>query len=140
MKKDNTYPCLYILMRSDLNSLNPGKAMAQASHAANAMVHKMKKSGNAKMQNLLNKWETDTKQGFGTCLVLDAHSEANILDVLKHYKGDKDVLADIINDPTYPLRDGDTTHYISINTCGYVFLDKNDEELCEPLQNFNLYN
>ena len=31
-------PYLYILMRTDLPSLNPGKAMAQAAHAANKMT------------------------------------------------------------------------------------------------------
>ena len=31
---------LYILMRTDMDSLNPGKAMAQASHASNAFVYR----------------------------------------------------------------------------------------------------
>ena len=33
-----TEPVLYILMRSDMVSLNPGKAMAQAAHAANCFT------------------------------------------------------------------------------------------------------
>ena len=39
---------LYILMRNDLNSLNSGKAMAQASHASNAFVSHF----HAYMQNI----------------------------------------------------------------------------------------
>ena len=31
-------PLLYILMRNDMDSMNPGKAMAQASHASNQFV------------------------------------------------------------------------------------------------------
>ena len=31
-------PILYILMRTDMTSLNAGKAMAQASHATNAFI------------------------------------------------------------------------------------------------------
>ena len=31
-------PVLYILMRTDMDSMNPGKAMAQASHASNQFV------------------------------------------------------------------------------------------------------
>ena len=31
-------PVLYILMRTDMTSLNAGKAMAQASHATNAFI------------------------------------------------------------------------------------------------------
>ena len=39
MTTTESFPVLYILMRKDLKSMNPGKAMAQASHAANAFVH-----------------------------------------------------------------------------------------------------
>ena len=139
---DETFPVLYILMRSDLASLNAGKAMAQASHAANAMVYRIKHGKtvtNKHMKNMLNKWETDTKQGFGTCLVLDCHNESDMLEVLSYFTDEKNAIADIINDPTYPVRDGEITHYISLNTCGYVFLDKNDDALCEPLKLFGLY-
>ena len=147
--KQETFPVLYILMRSDITSMNPGKAMAQASHASNAMVHKIRKGGKVpskELTALLNKWESDTKQGFGTCLVLDAGNEAAILETLKELKeferavGSKNAVyaADIINDPTYPIRDGDITHYISFNTCGYVFLDKNSP-IAELLRNFELH-
>ena len=140
MKKSDTNPCLYILARSDLASMNPGKLAAQCSHASNSMVHKMRKSGNAKMQNLLHKWENSTKQGFGTCLVLDCHNEISMVEVLRELsKGKCEVLSDIINDPTYPIRDLEITHYISLNTCAYIFCDKNDEKISSILEKFSLY-
>lgn len=144
------YPVLYILMRSDLNSLNAGKAMAQAGHAANAMVHEIRRSGavpSKYITNLLNKWEGSTTQGFGTCLVLDCHNQQIMVEVLRalrsvvESRGAKhgEVVSGILNDPTYPVRDGDVTHFISVNTCAYAFFDKNDEALQHQLSDLDLY-
>ena len=55
---------LYILMRNDLGSLGPGRAAAQASHAANAFIHKYGNTKDAKA------WTASTAQGFGTAIVL----------------------------------------------------------------------
>lgn len=141
--EDGAFPVLYILMRSDLASLNPGKAMAQATHAANAMVHRIKHGGTVPskhIKNLLTKWENSTKQGFGTCLVLDCIDDSTILEAINQIlNNSNNAIADIINDPTYPIRDGDMTHYVSLNTCGYVFCDKNDMSIQNTLENFELY-
>ena len=48
---------LYILMRTDMDSMNPGKAMAQASHASNTFVFRFGK------ENLVKQWQGETKQG-----------------------------------------------------------------------------
>ena len=61
-------PVLYILMRNDLPSMNAGKAMAQASHASNAMVHN---SDCDAFKGMVKEWQGETPQGFGT-LVLAA--------------------------------------------------------------------
>ena len=55
---------LYILMRTDMDSMNPGKAMAQASHASNAFVYRWGK------EKAVKEWQGETQQGFGTVLVL----------------------------------------------------------------------
>lgn len=58
---------LYILMRTDLDSLSPGRACAQASHATNAFMkewHEKISRGDVK------EWTKQTKQGFGTAIVL----------------------------------------------------------------------
>ena len=139
-------PCLYILMRSDLTSLNPGKAMAQASHASNAMVYKAKQLGKRglgdRLHALFEKWETQTPQGFGTCLVVDADNEMTISEAIRDLSripSTGGMLGGLINDPTYPVRDGDITHFISVNTCGYVFCDKGDEAVQEIMSKFPLY-
>lgn len=66
--------CLYILMRNDLQSMTPGRCMAQAAHAANAVV---KEFGNL---DVVKKWQKQTKQGFGTTIVLSAN-ESKIIEI-----------------------------------------------------------
>ena len=145
-----TNPVLYILMRSDLTSLNAGKAMAQASHASNAMVHKIKHSGpvpSKHIKQLFNKWEGETKQGFGTCLVLDVGSEEHMVDVINAFQTyqknvgvkNAEYVSGIILDTTYPVMDGYITHYIAVHTCAYVFMDKNHEGLSQILEHLPLY-
>lgn len=51
-------------MRTDLGSLGPGRAAAQASHASNAFWHRYGKTKEAQA------WAASTKQGFGTAIVL----------------------------------------------------------------------
>jgi hypothetical protein len=60
-----TAPVLYLVMRNDLPSLNPGKLAAQAAHVANVAV----KNANPKIRK---EWESQTKQHFGTTIVLGA--------------------------------------------------------------------
>lgn len=59
-------PRLYILMRNDLPSMTTGRAMAQASHAANAFIGKFGHRKDVKA------WQKETKQSFGTAIVLAA--------------------------------------------------------------------
>lgn len=113
-------PILYILMRTDLDSLNPGKAMAQACHAANCAVSHA--SG-----HILSEWQDQTPQDFGTTIVLDGGTIENIRALIDEIdaKGSLDVSTQtytgVIHDPTYPIRDGAVTHLIPLDTCGYVF-------------------
>lgn len=144
-----SFPCLYILMRSDMASLNPGKAMAQATHAANECVFLIRKWAKAaeekgknyqkydhfkKMQKMLESWEED--RGFGTCIVLDIGSEANLQEFVAA-AGTAGLRAGITHDPSYPVRDGDVTHLIPVDTCGFVFGEK--EECSKVLGSLPLY-
>ena len=132
-------PVLYILMRTDMDSMNPGKAMAQASHASNAFVSNAEPGYNID-EELFNAWQQSTPQGFGTVLVLGV-TEAQMrtaVSVAESFGVDR-FPCDIIHDPTYPLQDGDTTHLIPVDTCGYIFGDKEDPLLESILQNFELH-
>jgi hypothetical protein len=131
-------PVLYILMRTDLDSMNPGKAMAQASHASNAFVnHEILDGTFGIASNMREDWKHQTEQGFGTVLVLGVtesqmRTAVTVATVSNFVSG-------IVHDPTYPLRDGDTTHFIPLDTCGYVFGDKDDLLLQSILGNFELH-
>ena len=131
-------PVLYILMRTDLDSMNPGKAMAQASHASNAFVAKVfAMNGTSHNDNLYHAWNDETPQGFGTVLVLGV-TESQMRTAVE-VADQCEFISDIIHDPTYPLRDGEVTHFIPLDTCAYVFGDKDDEILQSILGNFELH-
>ena len=84
MMKNIAKERLIILMRTDLDSMNPGKACAQAVHAGNALeTHfteilqttssSSDKTVHTKMQELSTAfygWKQQTSQGFGTTIVL----------------------------------------------------------------------
>lgn len=123
---------LYIIMRNDLDSMNCGKAIAQGSHASNAFIDKfhstmqeysVDSSAKEKAEKLnkdVREWETSTTQGFGTVLVLEAPM-TEIYDSIENVR-DHGYLADIVHDPTYPIKDGSVVHHLPLDTCAYVFV------------------
>lgn len=158
---DNTFPVLYILMRTDLDSMNSGKAMAQASHASNAFVKAVTPDMTKviiKVDHLFNKWSAETGQGFGTVLVLGVNEEEMRTAIAAADK--VGFVSGIVNDPTYPIlipvelgknliqmdchnqfTVGEHYNYITIpeDTCAYVFGDKNDPLLGAIVGNFDLH-
>lgn len=131
---------LYILVRTDMDSLFgcPGKGIAQGAHAAQLFARSMENSGD--MEAAKNggmpqgeaadylEW-CDQADGFGTVLTLGC-TEAEMREVIK-YAEQFDMHCGLVTDPTYPLRDGDTTHFFPVDTCAWVFGDK--EELRDAL-------
>lgn len=118
-------PVLYIFMRSDLDSLNPGKGMAQACHAAN-MAQELAQLGSSEMKALWKLWCADRM--FGTTIVLDAPLwKINFIKMLKPQKG---FISGVVTDPTYPIRDGEQTHLVVLDTCAFVF---GDADFIRPL-------
>ena len=130
---------LYILMRNDLDSMNPGKAIAQGSHASNAFVdhfHAFAQKYNSTTvhegiqtatMNGFNEWENSTHQGFGTVLVL----EGNMNDIISRVSllSSCGYVAGVVHDPTYPIVDGQVVHYIPLNTCAYVFVPNKETDV-----------
>lgn len=170
-----TNPVLYILMRNDLPSMNPGKGMAQSSHASNAfekvMTSHRAKLGRGDMDNdeleimrpiigMADSWKTQTNQGFGTVLVLTMNeyhmrSVVGVADAVG-------LVAAVVHDDSYPIlvppelglaiaaeqnpvfsmvRVGEKPNYVTIplDTCAYVFGDKNDPTLQAILGHFPLH-
>jgi len=119
-------PRLYILMRTDMESMNAGKGMAQAAHAANAFTATMDRLKRANCDGVTTEvsaymeWKAQTHQGFGTTIVLDAGTGEDLVEAIENAKA-FGFVADVLHDPTYPVRDGQVTHFIPVDTCGYVF-------------------
>jgi peptidyl-tRNA hydrolase len=111
---------LYILMRTDMASMNPGKAVAQGAHAANLAIRDMRvfASMDADDEQMLAEWEGQA-HGFGTTITLgvDGRTLNEIIDVAAD---ELDLCSGVVLDPTYPLRDGQVTHLIPLVTCGYI--------------------
>lgn len=130
-------PILYILMRSDMASLNPGKAMAQAAHAANKFGVVLEAARNVGTEDLsmFSEWQRQA-EGFGTTIVLDAKNGTNIENSIKIAEA-VGAYTGIVLDPTYPLRDGDYLHLIPVVTCGWIFGLK--EDLGPILDFYSLY-
>lgn len=107
----------YILMRNDLQSMTPGRCMAQAAHAANAMVHEHGKNVDVKG------WQAQTKQGFGTTIVLSVSQyQMNLI-----LNGDlKDwTVKGVVIDPDYVIR---VTHEVAGFMSGVKFLPETADE------------
>ena len=135
-KPEKTWnPALYILMRDDMDSLNPGKAVAQGAHAANLFDWEMENvPQTAKFTEMHTQW-VESGSGFGVtlCVSVNYHQLHGVIAFLQ----DAGYPASIVHDPSYPLLDGKTLHLLPLDTCGYVFGDK--EELAAILRQYDLY-
>lgn len=150
---------LYILMRDDLPSLNPGKMAAQAAHASNQFIHQyLDGSESKRIESQIKEWQS-CASGFGTTIVLSV-SEQDINDIINI--GSKYYLAcDKVIDPTYPfIVDRETYDCIDKTklttapfftsddnvvlcreeiTCGFIFGDKSDPVLRFLTNKYKLY-
>lgn len=119
MQMENKTPILYIFMREDMKSLTPGKACAQAAHAASMLAEDpgIKKGEGRK---LYEEWLGD--RNFGTVIVVSISGsiEVKVFDGLRDKLG---IFASgAVVDPSYPLKDGEITHIIpDVFTCGWAF-------------------
>lgn len=106
MKED--YTVLYVIVRTDMPSMTPGKAQAHSGHASNAFMHAeyiYKLTHHKEINPLVEAWMAGTPQGFGTQINLKAPWVAACQAL------DKAVLAGLITsyvvDPTYPYEVND---------------------------------
>lgn len=154
-------PVLYIIMRNDLNSLNPGKAVAQGAHAANQFqshIESIDKPSNKNIIMLYENWKSQAFQ-FGTTIVLQG-SEFEIASINEEALIVNDVVYGKVIDPTYPFTvnaeimsllgaagiigeskiiDKNTVHCVREEmTCFYIFGNKDNTQLQKLLENLKL--
>lgn len=134
---------LYILVRTDTKSLNPGKGMAQVAHAANQLSEMALKGAKATanayssedlkdandqltmLKHGYAEWvgEGEDYRGFGTTIVLASETPDQDFEWVRSELVRRQCHAGmgIVVDPTYPIRDGAVTHLVSFPTCMWVF-------------------
>ncbi len=125
---------LYVFLRSDLESLTPGKAAAQVAHAASQHSIRSYATFTPGCTAGLREWTDagrepasgrldEDAEDFGTTIVLDGGTfypdvpvEINTLLEMAEQSG-------VVRDPSYPLRDGRVTHLLDLKTCAWIFFD-----------------
>lgn len=109
--------CLYILVRNDMASMTPGRQAAQATHAANQFVKEYQTAEFVSVEQ----WQSEAN-GFGTVIVL--HGKWDDIKAHVNDAASEGFATGFVVDPTYPIKDGDVYHTVSVITCAYVFGDK----------------
>ena len=108
---------LYILMRTDLESLTHGKACAQAAHAANQMVHTARAFVGDYMAEMEKQWRSGTG-AYGTTVVLrgGGYESVNSFQELAKNRA----FSGSVIDRSYPIKDGTFVHHAPVLTCVYI--------------------
>jgi hypothetical protein len=131
-------PRLYLFVRNDMDSMNPGKAVAQGSHAANKFTWSImgatyddQKIRTRDVLEAFHVWvhQADIahghmieEQGFGTAITKQV-GEQQLFDIIAAARSVGFPAATAF-DPSYPLLDGKKLHELKIHTCGYIFCGK----------------
>jgi hypothetical protein len=153
----NPYLRLYIIVRNDLQSLNPGKAMAQAAHASNQLVHEFGDREEVK------EWQAQSR-GFGTTIVLAANG-LEIKNTINKSKGlifsAFKIPVGLVYDDTYPYittkeiqrlipkrvhtapamerTNGEVILFRKELTCGYLLMNSSTEAQLQLVRDFSLH-
>ena len=159
------FPVLYNLMRNDLPSMNTGKGMAQSVHVGSAFAYEMlvgkfpNAAANAQNDTLYRMWMEQTAQGFGTVYTVEVneYKMRRAVDAARALH----LVANVVHDPEYPIlvppelgkamaaertpiskfTVGARHNYmtIPIDTCAFIFGDKNDPKLNVVTEIFPLH-
>ena len=145
---------LYIIPRTDMATMTPGRAIAQATHAATKFVFDIKHqfkfdkdSYNSELKEMLTDY-LDEANGFGTTIVLkpktEFDQEAEFNQLLDAVVNDESLdfvypmIGNVVIDPEYAVKDGDHVHIVpDVVTCAYFFGDVDDMK--QLLGTYELY-
>ena len=121
-------PVLVIVVRDDLDSMSPGRAIAQGSHATSEFHEHMFRleDGQHDAKALFKKWQDGLD--FGTTLVFQANAKKMSKVYLAAVESEVPAYGETI-DPTYSVRDGSTTHKLSVQTCAWFFTGRKQAEM-----------
>lgn len=118
---------MYVLMRTDVPQPLVGRHAAQSNHAGTAFVIRAYRKKDPALIEQIDEWEQEG-DGFGTTIVKEVTAaEMKQAVSLATLMG---VYADIVHDPEYFIKDGDSVHFIPVDTCAFVF---GRRSVCDPM-------
>lgn len=120
---------VHVVVRGDLDSLNPGKIAAQVHHAGTQFIKRMTSpTTTGDFSQLIMKEFHDwwnAADGFGTTLVFQAiagNKTVALLRGLVTQAREVGLPAGEIIDPSYPIQDGSAMHIVTdVLTCAWFF-------------------
>ena len=131
---------LYILARTDIPQMNPGKLAAQVAHAATKFVFDTLAHGSETDNNQMDGWRKQAGGGFGTKIVLAA-TEEQIQEIVGRQIELWAATSGFVIDPTYPMFNflGEVFTRPEL-TCGYIFVPSMDDSaVLTDLRELSLY-
>lgn len=128
---------LYVVPRTDMASMTPGKSMAQVSHASNQFSILMENNAKAGVMDLTDYDQWMGTKGFGTAIILSANGTPRNQDVLFKEAVERlekeGIIAGLTVDDSYSVSDGITTHYIpNVITAMFYFATSEQSRLYMP--------
>lgn len=131
---------LYILVRTDIAQLNPGKLGAQAAHAGTQFVFDSWDVGNDELNENVHEWRMQGGGGFGTKITLAA-TEEQIRETVMNMQTTYNLQAGLVVDPTYPMTNYFGEFFTREElTCGYVFVPRSTTAVVlDELKQFDLH-
>jgi peptidyl-tRNA hydrolase len=152
---ENDY-VLYVIVRTNLDSMNPGKAQAHSGHAACAFMYRQYNPHAKEIIQGFSEWVKSTPQGFGTQFNLKANDWFMDIINLELFANEHGYPFDRIIDPTYPFEvSEEVLHLLSPEfkenavkkgnkylcfreeeTAAYIFGRKSDLKLQQALKPF----
>jgi len=130
--KDPIYA--YVITRTDLESLNNGKAQAHAHHAGTMMVFSIQSKGKPLHKKWLKSWAKEAN-GAGTCIVLGGTDEAMKVAVARAQAAG--LPAGVWRDPTFPSTTDRGVFLVPMDVSAWFLAPKS--KLKEILGEFNLH-
>lgn len=132
---------LYFFVRTDMESMTPGRVAAQVSHATSYADQVFNNLGDGNFnKGLYDLWGNQTKQNFGTAIILDGcdieHIKSSLLKL-----SSLGIQTGMVIDPSYSVPDGDVTHYLPIETVGWALIDVDNHPTpaIDIVKSFDLY-
>lgn len=131
-------PTLYLFIRNDVQSMTPGKGIAQGSHVTD-LFEKTMDSARAKSERWdghYRRWAEDGVAGRALVMGADGADFSNLAYLCRCWDetfiGHSDILHGSYTDPTYPVRDGAVTHLVPFNSAMFIFVRDTIETLGYP--------